>query len=283
MESIPDEIGYIKPYLMRSEEMKQADPIVSYYTLRYALQISLDFHKQNPTNSQVKQYIMNMMGVMEEKRKALGEVFEPQQHFEKFITMLFVSCDNDDRKVGSTKSTAQKFLVLSYFIDAMGVFEELPPDWVEKRKYCKWKAADILKALKKGEQPLPGGPGERNGAGMPEERKNEREAVKKPEEIPKKAPEEMPKKSSDGALPTNQYKYTPPEAEKAPVVNRPSASVTETGNKPGRGVLSKEHRAALELSKKMALNAVQELEYKNIQQARIAFEKAIRALDAFDN
>jgi len=32
----------------------------------------------------------------------------------------------------------------------MNVFEELPPDWEEKRKYCKWKANDIAKALKEG-------------------------------------------------------------------------------------------------------------------------------------
>jgi len=35
----------------------------------------------------------------------------------------------------------------------MRVFGELPPDWEEKRKYCKWKAVDINRALKEGRVP----------------------------------------------------------------------------------------------------------------------------------
>ena len=128
MEAIPEEISFIKPFIQRSEEMKQADPIVSYYTLRYALQSALEFHKQNPKNEKVKQFLIKSMEQMEVKRKELGEVPSPKEHYEKFVTILFVSYDNEDRKTGSTKVTAQKFLVLSYFIQAMSVFEELPPD-----------------------------------------------------------------------------------------------------------------------------------------------------------
>ena len=317
MESLPEEISYIRPYLTRSEEMKVADPIISYYTLRYALQQALDVHKQNPNNKEVKQYMMSMMGIMEEKRKSLGEVAEPKAHFERFITMLFVSCDNDDRKIGSTKATAQKFLVLSYFIEAMGVFEELPPDWVEKRKYCKWKAADILKALKRGEQPLPGGPSERDGNGNVEEKKEEEKASRLPESsapapfVPPPRPQydAVPRSEPPPPVvpqvrpqpdavprseppPESQYKYNPPPeaARKAPVTANPApprVDAKESTDKRvtvSRGaVLSKEHRAAIDLAKKMAMNGVQELEYKNIQQARVAFENAIRALDAFNS
>ena len=308
MEAIPDEVMFIKPYMMRAEEMKVADPIVSYYTLRYALQSALEYHKQNPTNEKVKQYLINTMGIMEERRKLLGEVTEPQAYFEKFVTILFVSADNDDRTDGSTKLTAQKFLILSYFIEAMNVFGELPPDWVEKRKYCKWKAADILKAIKKGERPLPGGPNEREGAQLPppvEERKQE--SMKGPEgnfnpiPPPRSQPEpsfkpepafkqEPPVFKPEPAFkpdppPSNQSKYIPPPSieKKAPVLPIPTIEVPE--RKPGgsRTVISKELRAAMDQAKKFALNGVQELEYKNIQQARIAFENAIRSLDAFNN
>ena len=34
-----------------------------------------------------------------------------------------------------------------------------PPQIAEKKKYAKYKANDILKAVKEGRQPTPGGPG----------------------------------------------------------------------------------------------------------------------------
>jgi Vta1 like len=306
MEAIPEEIMYIKPFILRSEEMKVADPIISYYILRYALQTGLEYHKQNSSNEKVKQYLLSMMGLMETKKKELGEVPEPQSHYEKFITLLFVSADNDDRKVGATKATAQKFLILSYFIEAMNVFEELPPDWEEKRKYCKWKAADILKALKRGEKPIPGGPNERNlPQSLGEETKNAQyvppdtkfELPDVPPPITEKkiddqyfySPPPLPEKKND-----DQYSYIPPPLpeKKIPVIEKPKIPpppIEKVENKrperpaANRNVQTKEQRAIVEQAKKFAQNGIQELEYKNIQQARIAFEKAIKALEDYNN
>ena len=164
MENLPEELNSIKPFLVRSEEMKSANPVVSYYCYRYAAQLAMEIRKQNQANQEITSYLGNMLSVMEVKKKEIVDVQDPKEHYEKFITMLFISADNDDRKTGSTKKTAQKFLILSYFIEAFNVFEDLSEDWEEKRIYCKWKTADILKAMKNGQQPLPGGPNERNGS-----------------------------------------------------------------------------------------------------------------------
>ena len=163
MENLPEELNSIKPFLVRSEEMKTADPVISYYCYRYATQLAMEIRKQNQSNAEVTNYIGNMLNVMEAKKREIVDVENPKEHYEKFMTMLFISADNDDRKNGSTKKTAQKFLILSYFIEAFNVFEDLRNDWEEKRIYCKWKTADILKAIKNGQQPLPGGPNERDG------------------------------------------------------------------------------------------------------------------------
>jgi vacuolar protein sorting-associated protein VTA1 len=228
MENLPESLNMIKPFLVRAEEMKVADTVISYYCYRYAVQLAMDVRKQNPTIQEITNYLGNMLNVMEAKKKDMGEIPEPKVHFEKFITMLFISADNDDRKTGSTKKTAQKFLILSYFIEAFNVFEEIPPDWEEKRIYCKWKTADILKALKNGEKPLPGGPGERDGVNK-EERKNEPPASFQTS-FPVSAP-------SDYSYTPSQNSYFPPTAGLTDTGNQkpwptagPSGGVTDTGN-----------------------------------------------------
>ncbi len=46
----------------------------------------------------------------------------------------------------------------SDFIALLTCFGPLEPEWVEREKYCKFKAGTILKALKNGEQPARGNP-----------------------------------------------------------------------------------------------------------------------------
>lgn len=46
----------------------------------------------------------------------------------------------------------------SDFIALLTCFGALESEWQEREKYCKYKAATILKALKNGEQPPRGNP-----------------------------------------------------------------------------------------------------------------------------
>lgn len=341
MEGVPEEIANIKPFLIRSEEMKNADAVVSFYTFRYALSLAFDFRKQNPGIPTVDQYLGNMLGIMEEKKKSIASIQDPKEQYEKFITMLFISADNDDRKTGSTKATAQKFLILSYFIEAFNVFNEIPQDWEEKRIYCKWKAADILKALKRGEKPLPGGPNERGN----EEKKapapvrgNQATGNFPPnptESIPKAAnnsnfspnppnnsyfPSSAPSipqnntyfPSSAPSVPQNityfppsaptlpqNTSYPPPSASENPKPTMPSQpkenyrapepapvaakkDVPERRTAASRNVITPEQRKIIDQAKKFGTNGIQELDYKNFQQAIIAFQNAIKCLESLN-
>ena len=60
----------------------------------------------------------------------------------------------------STRNTARTFYAAGPFFDILKQFGELEIDVQEKTKYCKFKAADILKAIKEGRTPKPGAPGE---------------------------------------------------------------------------------------------------------------------------
>lgn len=137
MAKLPDDLKFIKPFLVRSLEMESAIPLISYYTHLYAVQLAIEYHKQYPKNQVVKQYVHQLLDETEQKKTQLGEVQNAKDQFEAFCTSLFVRADTEDRKQGSTRQTAHTFLVAGYFIEAMRVFEELPPDWEEKRVYCK--------------------------------------------------------------------------------------------------------------------------------------------------
>lgn len=47
----------------------------------------------------------------------------------------------------------QTFFIAATFFDVLEQFGPLDSDLVEKRKYSKWRAAEILKALKEGRAP----------------------------------------------------------------------------------------------------------------------------------
>ena len=55
----------------------------------------------------------------------------------------------------------------SDFIAILSIFGNLESEWQEREKYCKYKAATILKAIKNGEEPPRGNPF------APEEEKND--------------------------------------------------------------------------------------------------------------
>lgn len=60
------------------------------------------------------------------------------------------------------RNTARSFYAAGTFFDILGLFDaEIHPDIQEKAKYAKYKAAEILKAVREGRQPTPGGPEDR--------------------------------------------------------------------------------------------------------------------------
>ena len=58
------------------------------------------------------------------------------------------------------KGTARTFYAAGNFFDILAQFGELSEEVKQKKKYAKWKAADILAAIKEGRAPTPGGFGE---------------------------------------------------------------------------------------------------------------------------
>jgi len=68
--------------------------------------------------------------------------------------------DDEDRSGKADTNTAKNFLASFQFMEVLSQFGDLAPEIQEKRKYAKWKAANITSSLKKGLVPKPGAPKE---------------------------------------------------------------------------------------------------------------------------
>lgn len=78
---------------------------------------------------------------------------------ENFALSVFSNADDEDRAGNSSMETAKAFYASSIFFDVLEQFDpELSFDLAEKRKYAKWRSAEIIRANKEGRAPAPPSP-----------------------------------------------------------------------------------------------------------------------------
>ena len=78
---------------------------------------------------------------------------------ENFALSVFAKTDKEERTCEEvTKKNALDFKRCSDFISLLSLFAPMEPEWLEREKYCKYKAATILKCIKNGEVPPRGNP-----------------------------------------------------------------------------------------------------------------------------
>jgi len=79
------------------------------------------------------------------------------EEYQQFLSDFFQKIDYEDRHDTVTMKTCQKFRLMAYFIDVLTSWDPLDDEMIKCKKYCKYKAVDIYKSLKKGEVPKRGG------------------------------------------------------------------------------------------------------------------------------
>ena len=109
-----------------------------------------------------KQKLIQMMKELQEDKKTIQP--EDQkcslEDYQTFLNDFFQNVDYEDRNATVTMKTSAKFRLMIGFIDVLGDYGEIDEEMRKCQKYCKWKAIDIMKSLKKGEIPHRGGPNE---------------------------------------------------------------------------------------------------------------------------
>lgn len=102
------------------------NPVVSYYCLYYAAKMAI---ANGPKTPEVQDYIMEMLGQLEQLKQDLGSGCEAISndvigfaHIENFAIRIFDSADNEDRAGLATAKTAKNFYAASVFLEVLNVF-----------------------------------------------------------------------------------------------------------------------------------------------------------------
>lgn len=167
--TIPPELKKVTPYVRRAEELDKdksnaESRLVAYYCRQYAVHTGIDL----ATTAAGKTCLGELLSALEAEKAAMASFTRDEAKFlcRKFADKVFDKADLEDRTGGATKNTAKTFYAAASFLEILNQFypkddesEEL--EEIKKRAvYGKWKATEILKAIKEGRQPTPGGYGE---------------------------------------------------------------------------------------------------------------------------
>jgi vacuolar protein sorting-associated protein VTA1 len=172
---IPPELKKITTYIRRAEELDKGEKspekrIVSYYCRQYAVSVGLPFARSG--SQAVKVCLSTVLNHLEKEKPAISTISrkEAESLIRQFANQAFSVADNEDRSGCASRSTARTFFSASCYFEILQQFitneEELTEeqkDDAEKRVYGKWKATQILKAMKEGRNVIPGGYGELEG------------------------------------------------------------------------------------------------------------------------
>jgi vacuolar protein sorting-associated protein VTA1 len=172
---IPPELKKITVYIRRAEELDKGEKapekrIVSFYCREYAVSIGLPF----ATSSQAAKICLSTILNQLEKEKPIISTIsrkEAESLIRKFANEVFTKADDADRACSAPRNTAKMFYdaasffeILQQFISNKESLTEEQDEDKKKRVYCKWKATEILRAIKEGRIVFPGGYGELESA-----------------------------------------------------------------------------------------------------------------------
>ena len=164
MSAIPRSLKPIKAFLARAEEIdrdrtKPESPLIAYYCRFYAVSRAVEIIKSD-TSDETRSFVLALMEQVEAQKQGMP-VFtaeEGKHVMTMYALEVFDVADQEDRAGGATKVTAHRFYACSTLLEALQQFGDLDEDLQEKKKYCKFKAADILRAIREGRAPAPGNP-----------------------------------------------------------------------------------------------------------------------------
>jgi vacuolar protein sorting-associated protein VTA1 len=124
---------------------------VAYYCRTYAVDKGIKLRIDDPA---VNNFLFGVMDNLELAKKSLDENKDSGAiTCENYAYNIFSKADEEYRSGNSTKDTARKFYAASSYYDILEQFGPLDDEVLEKRKYAKWKAADILRAIQAGQRP----------------------------------------------------------------------------------------------------------------------------------
>jgi vacuolar protein sorting-associated protein VTA1 len=145
-------------YVRRAEEIEKdttnpdAD-IIAFWCRQWALEKALPKYEEEG----VPQFVDSLMITQENNKAKAGDKTIGKGVCENHAHLMFDRADSDDRAGKVTQLTAKLFYNSAAYFDILEQFDELKEDAdiLTKRKHAKWKATDILQAIREGRAPTP--------------------------------------------------------------------------------------------------------------------------------
>jgi vacuolar protein sorting-associated protein VTA1 len=177
MAAVPPSLKKIKVFLTRAEELDRdrnnpESRVVAYNARQYAVLIGIPLAGQD---GEAKSCISQLLTQLEKEKDAMS-VFSKDEHWKicrKVADRVFDKADAEDRAGMATKGTAKSFYAAGTFYEILQQYygrgkegegdadddatTRNKEEEEKRRVYCKWKATDILNAIKEGRTPAPGG------------------------------------------------------------------------------------------------------------------------------
>lgn len=141
-----------------SKSFIQVNPRISYIISLYSANTVHKEFKANPNALNDDEKTLLQKEILNIKTIPITGDKPTIEEYNDFIENMFYNVDQEDREGEVTQTTARSFKMISDLIEVFNFFGPISPEWSEKRKYCKFKAIDIMGSLKKGEVPKRGGP-----------------------------------------------------------------------------------------------------------------------------
>ncbi|KAI5847168.1 Vta1 like-domain-containing protein [Morchella snyderi] len=159
----PNELSAVKQYIRRGNQLRGADPVITYYCYFWAIKhiLANSLHSQSP---ECTVWTTDLMDELERRKAALegNELLTDDMAAQAYVENFALKIFNNGVQVidanRATNQTADTLLAGATLLEVCQVFGDLDADTLKKIKYGKFHATRILKAIQAGHDPNPSKP-----------------------------------------------------------------------------------------------------------------------------
>jgi len=155
---VPPVLKPITQFVTRGRELVRAkkDEAIAYHCFKHAMDIGLKLHDKSPES---EAFLMDLMTELEAMKPHLaGRSREEQKEAcETFAKSVLAQADAQEQAGVVDKGTAQAYYAASTFFEILKQFDpngQLDPDTKQLVLYAKYRANEIITALKEGRVPV---------------------------------------------------------------------------------------------------------------------------------
>ncbi|KAH0608919.1 uncharacterized protein H6S33_001147 [Morchella sextelata] len=156
----PSELSSVKQYIRRGNQLRNVDPVITYYCYFWAIKhiLANSLHSQSP---ECTVWTTDLMDELERRKAALegNELITDDMAAQAYVENFALKIFNNGAQIidtnRATSQTADTLLAGVTLLEVCRVFGDLDADTHKKIIYGKYQSSRILKAIQAGQDPNP--------------------------------------------------------------------------------------------------------------------------------